>query len=56
MTYLADNNICFMCRQPYDSVTMIPKEEIDKIIKDAKETKTGDEQEDNKEKNNNDSE
>ena len=56
LTYLADNNICFMCRQPYDSVTMIPKEEIDKIIKDAKETKTGDEQEDNKEKNNNNSE
>ena len=52
LTYLADNNICFMCRQPFDSVTKIPKEEIDKIITDAKAaktTKTGDEQENNNE-------
>ena len=52
LTYLAENNICFMCRQPYDSVTMIPKEEIDKIIEDSKNTKTGDEKEDKNENNN----
>ena len=45
MTYLVDNDKCFMCRQPFESVKMIPKEEIKKIIQEAKSTKTGDEEE-----------
>ena len=45
LTYLVDNDKCFMCRQPFESVKMIPKEEIKKIIQEAKSTKTGDEEE-----------
>ena len=44
LTYLVNNDKCFMCRQPFKSVKMIPKEEIKKIIQDAKATKTGDEE------------
>jgi len=42
LAYLADNDKCFMCRQPYDSVVKIPQEEIQKIIDKAKETNKGD--------------
>ena len=38
-----------MCRQPYESIRMIPKEEINKIIQEAKSTKTGDELENKEE-------
>ena len=41
LAYLADNDKCFMCRQPYDSVVKISDEEIQKIIKEAKETDKG---------------
>ena len=30
LTYMADNVKCFMCRQPIESIQMIPKEEIEK--------------------------
>ena len=52
LTYMVENDKCFMCRQPYDSVHMIPKEEIQKLIKDSKKTKTGNEEENNEEENN----
>ena len=48
LTYMVDNDKCFMCRQDYDSVIKIPKEEIEKIIVNSKTTKTGDEVEENK--------
>ena len=48
LSYLADHDICFMCRQPFKSVTKIPEEEIEKLIKESKTTKTGDESEENK--------
>ena len=49
LTYLVDNDKCFMCRQPYESIRMIPKEEINKIIQEAKSTKTGEELENKEE-------
>ena len=48
LAYLADNDKCFMCRQPYDSVVKIPDEEIQKILKKAKETDKGDEDDEKK--------
>ena len=45
LAYLAENDKCFMCRQPYDSVVKIPDEEIKKILEKAKETNKGDEME-----------
>ena len=48
LSYLAENDKCFMCRQTFNSITKIPNEEIEKIINDAKTTKTGDETEENK--------
>ena len=30
LTYMADNSKCFICRQPIQSIQMIPKEEIEK--------------------------
>ena len=52
LAYLADNDKCFMCRQPYDSVVKIEDEELEKIIKEAKETDKGD-KEDEKDKEDN---
>ena len=43
LAYLAENDKCFMCRQPYDSVVKIPDEEIKKILEKAKETNKGEE-------------
>ena len=43
LAYLADNDKCFMCRQPYESVIKISDEEIKKIIEEAKNTDKGDE-------------
>ena len=54
LTYMVDNDKCFMCRQEYNSVTKIPNEEIEKIIINSKKTKTGDEEEENNIKENND--
>ena len=45
LAYLAENDKCFMCRQPYDSVVKIPQEEIQKTIDKAKETCKGEEDE-----------
>ena len=42
LAYLAENDKCFMCRQPYESVVKIPEEEIQKTIDKAKETSKGD--------------
>ena len=43
LAYLTDNDKCFMCRQPYESVIKISDEEIKKIIEEAKNTDKGDE-------------
>ena len=42
LAYLAENDKCFMCRQPYESVVKIPEEEIQKTIDKTKETSKGD--------------
>ena len=46
LAYMAEHEQCFMCRQHYDSVVMIPDEEIQKKIEACKETIKGEENED----------
>ena len=42
LAYMADNDKCFMCRQPFDSVVKISDEEIQKKIEESKATDKGD--------------
>ena len=44
---MANNDKCFMCRQAYKSIEKVPDEEIKKLISNAKETKKGDEEQEN---------
>ena len=46
LAYMAEHEQCFMCRQHYDSVVMIPDEEIQKKIEACKETIKGEENKD----------
>lgn len=52
LTYIVDNDKCFMCRQPYTHIEKVDESEIQKLIENSKKTKTGDEEEENNKKEN----
>jgi hypothetical protein len=47
LTYIVDNDKCFMCRQTFDYIEKVNESEIQKLIEDSQKTKTGNEEEEN---------